>query len=141
MGRSPTIRPAKCSRMHWRAATGKASPVPLLGEPNLNKPGPLSAGTVTRAIDMAQTSRHALDGVDFALRLNCLASTGSDAFRAACAEVGVSPASFDRDGMNAIDDAMRERFDHAAEQGQSPVTQDTAHAWLVELVKARSGTL
>src|SRR5690606_21349419 len=40
-------------------------------ELNLDKPGPLTAATVNRAIDMAQTSRHALDGVDFALRLSC----------------------------------------------------------------------
>jgi len=105
-------------------------------ELGLDRAGPLSAGTVNRALDMAQTSRHALDGVDFALRLSCLATTGSDAFNDACIQVGVDPASLTHAQRHAIDDAMRERFEQAAEQGQSPVSPDTARAWLRELVQS-----
>lgn len=51
-------------------------------EPNPGKP--LSARTVAQALDMAQTSRDALSGVDFLTRLALSATNGAPAFQQAC---------------------------------------------------------
>lgn len=91
---------------------------------------PLSARTIELAVDMAQTSRQALDGVDFATRLACSASTGSTVFLSACAQAGIDPAGVDAQKRQAIDVAMQQRFDHAAGTGQSPVSLGTARTWL-----------
>ena len=48
-------------------------------EPNPGKP--LSARTVAQALDMAQTSRDALSGVDFLTRLALSATNGAPAFQ------------------------------------------------------------
>ncbi|WP_241074279.1 hypothetical protein [Achromobacter insuavis] len=52
-------------------------------EPNPGKP--LSARTVAQALDMAQTSRDALSGVDFLTRLALSATNGAPAFQQAVA--------------------------------------------------------
>jgi len=104
-------------------------------EHDLGKGGVLSSATVNRAIDMAETSRQALEGIDFALRLSCLASTNSDTFRAACAKADIPPEQVSPSQRDAIDDAMRQRFDQALQKGASPVPAGTAHAWLLELIK------
>jgi len=106
-------------------------------ELGLARNGTLSAATVNRAIDMAETSRQALEGIDFALRLSCLAGTNSEAFRAACTEADVIPDHLDSSRRDAIDDAMRLRFEQSQQAGASPVSPDTARAWLVELIKAQ----
>lgn len=91
---------------------------------------PLSARTIELAVDMAQTSRHALDGVDFATRLACSASTGSAVFLSACSQAGIDPASVDAQKRQVIDVAMQQRFDQAASAGESPVSLATARTWL-----------
>ncbi|AKP88239.1 hypothetical protein [Achromobacter ruhlandii] len=102
-------------------------------EPNPGKP--LSARTVTLALDMAQTSRDALSGVDFLTRLALSASNGAPAFQQACSDAGVAPASLDAARRGALDLAMQARFDQAAQSGQSPVSLATAAAWLRDLLK------
>lgn len=57
-------------------------------EPNPGKP--LSARTVTLALDMAQTSRDALSGVDFMTRLALSATNDAPAFQQACRDAGVA---------------------------------------------------
>ncbi|CUI80767.1 Uncharacterised protein [Achromobacter xylosoxidans] len=59
-------------------------------EPNPGKP--LSARTVTLALDMAQTSRDALSGVDFMTRLALSATNDAPAFQQACRDAGVAPS-------------------------------------------------
>lgn len=95
---------------------------------------PLSSRTIEQAVDMAQTSRQALEGVDFATRLACSASTGSSVFMAACTQAGIDPASLDAQQRHTLDASMQHRFDQAAATGQSPVSLDTARAWLTQLL-------
>ncbi|WP_445658165.1 hypothetical protein [Achromobacter sp. NCFB-sbj8-Ac1-l] len=103
-------------------------------EPNPGKP--LSARTVSLALDMAQTSSDALSGVDFLTRLAVSAAHGTPAFQQACADAGVAPASLDAARRGQLDQAMQARFEHAAQSGQSPVALSTAAGWLRELLKA-----
>ncbi|WP_238891461.1 hypothetical protein [Achromobacter insuavis] len=89
-----------------------------------------------QALDMAQTSRDALSGVDFLTRLALSATNGAPAFQQACSDAGVAPASLDAARRGALDQAMQARFDQAAQSGQSPVSLGTAAAWLRDLLKA-----
>lgn len=102
------------------------------------KPGkPLSARTVAAALDMAETSSHALSGVDFMTRLAVSASGNTPVFHQACVDAGVAPSSLDAARRGALDDTMQVRFDQAARSGQSPVSLATAAGWLRELLEAR----
>lgn len=93
-------------------------------EPNPGKP--LSARTVTLALDMAQTSRDALSGVDFMTRLALSATNDAPAFQQACRDAGVAPSNLDAARRGALDQAMQARFDQAAEAGHGPVSLATA---------------
>ncbi|MFJ1302015.1 hypothetical protein ACILG0_18775 [Pseudomonadota bacterium AL_CKDN230030165-1A_HGKHYDSX7] len=93
---------------------------------------PLSARSISLALDMAQTSRDALDGVDFMTRLDHSAAAGSTGFRAVCDQLGVAPDSVSPAQRMAIDLAMEQRFNDAAHRG--PVTADQARQWLAELL-------
>lgn len=97
---------------------------------------PLSARTVALAVDMAETSRQALGGVDFVTRLSYSASAESAGFLAACRDTGIDPAGLDPARRQALDAAMQARFDAAAAQGRSPVEAATAQTWLRELLIA-----
>jgi hypothetical protein len=103
-------------------------------EPNPGKP--LSARTVTLALDMAQTSRDALSGVDFMTRLALSATNDAPAFQQACRDAGVAPSDLDAGRRGALDQAMQARFDQAAESGHSPVSLATAAGWLRDLLKS-----
>ncbi|WP_241076938.1 hypothetical protein [Achromobacter xylosoxidans] len=69
-------------------------------EPNPGKP--LSARTVTLALDMAQTSRDALSGVDFMTRLALSATNDAPAFQQACRDAGVAPSGLDAGRRGAL---------------------------------------
>ncbi|MGY6268563.1 BspR family type III secretion system anti-sigma factor [Achromobacter denitrificans] len=101
--------------------------------PNPGKP--LSARTVAAAIDMAETSSHALSGVDFMTRLATSAAGNTPAFQQACKDVGVAPSGLDAGRRAALDQAMEARFEQAARSGQSPVSLATAAGWLRDLLK------
>jgi hypothetical protein len=103
-------------------------------DPNPGKP--LSSRTVAAALDMAETSSHALSGVDFMTRLATSATANTPAFQQACHDAGIAPANLDAARRNAVDDAMQGRFDAAARAGQSPVSLTTAAGWLRELLKS-----
>ena len=103
-------------------------------EPNPGKP--LAARTVAQALDMAQTSRDALSGVDFLTRLAVSASADTPAFQQACRDTGVAAASLDASRRDALDQAMQARFEQAALSGQSPVSLATAAAWLRDQLKS-----
>ncbi|MNK22379.1 hypothetical protein D3C87_406540 [compost metagenome] len=96
---------------------------------------PLSARTVAAAIDMAETSSHALSGVDFMTRLATSAAGNTPAFQQACTDAGIAPSSLDAARRAALDESMQGRFDQAARSGQSPVSLATASGWLRELIK------
>jgi hypothetical protein len=91
---------------------------------------PLSARTVMQAIDMAQTSRQTLLGVDFMTQLTLNASNNSSGFRSACEALGVSVDAFGGQKRQEIDAAMHQRFVAAAAQGNSPVPAPEALNWL-----------
>jgi hypothetical protein len=95
---------------------------------------PLAARKIARAVAMAETARQALDGVDFATRLACMASAQGAVFRRVCAQLGVDMRALDTVRRARIDCAMRKRFDEAAVTDSSPVSIQTAETWLCALV-------
>lgn len=98
--------------------------------------GLLSRHTINKAIDMAETSRHALEGVDFALRLDYMAGSNSAAFLAVCADTGINADELVPQQRQDIDAAMEQHFQEAARAGQSPVTPETARGWLTALLSS-----
>jgi hypothetical protein len=103
-------------------------------EPSPGKP--LAARSVATALDMAETSSHALSGVDFMTRLAVSAVNGAPAFQQACADTGLLPSALDANRRTLLDQAMQARFEHAAQAGQSPVALATAASWLRDLLRA-----
>lgn len=97
---------------------------------------PLSSRAVMQAIDMAQTSRHSLAGVDFLTRLTVSAVNNPSAFQAACEAEGLVADQFDAARRAAIDGAMQKRFDAAEASGNFPVPQAVAQGWLREELRA-----
>jgi hypothetical protein len=97
---------------------------------------PLSSCEIALAMDMAQTCSDALLGVDFMTRVHCSAVVGGPGFKAACESLGLSPAAFDAAERLCIDIAMRQRFDEAALQKQSPVSPDIAQQWLHSVLRS-----
>ena len=95
---------------------------------------PLSARTIERAVDLAQTKRSVMDGVDFITQLGLSArSKGSD-FLDVCRQTGVSPDGLDATARQRIDSAMQQKFDLAHQTGTGPVDSATARGWLRELL-------
>lgn len=96
---------------------------------------PLSARTVLQAIDMAQTSQAAMNGVDFFTRLSVSATGSSAAFAEACRSAALDPAAFDAQQRAAIDVRVQQRFDAAVANGLSPVPEPLARQWLAEEIR------
>ena len=97
---------------------------------------PLSSRTVMQAIDMAQTSRQTLRGVDFFTQLTVSAASKSSGFNEACQAMGLSSDALSAQQRDAIDTAMQKRFEGAQAGGQSPVPMRTAQEWLREELQA-----
>lgn len=97
---------------------------------------PLASRVVSQALDMAQTTRAALEGVDFFTQMLCSARSGGPAFQQACQATGVASADVGQAQRQQIDQAMQSRFEQAAAQGQSPVSPGTAQQWLRELLSS-----
>lgn len=97
---------------------------------------PLSSRTVMQAIDMAQTSRQTLQGVDFLTQLTMSAAGQSSGFNDACRASGISPSAVTPPQREAIDSAMQQRFEAAAREGRSPVALQVARDWLREELQA-----
>ena len=93
---------------------------------------PLSSRTVMQAIDMAQTSRTALQGVDFLTRLQVSAARGSEAFMSACRELELEPQSVSTQQRQQIDERMLVRFESAQAGNSSPVAEALAREWLAQ---------
>lgn len=98
---------------------------------------PLASRAIERALDMAQTSAQALDGVNFITRLDCSATAGGPVFASVCKELGIAPGSVTAQESRRIDQAMQQKFDQAAQSGQTPVAPETARVWLRELLGGR----
>ena len=98
---------------------------------------PLASRVIQRALDMAQTSAQALEGVNFITRLDCSASVGGPVFVSVCKELGIAPGSVTAGQRQGIDQAMQQKFDQAAQSGQTPVAPEAARAWLRGLLGAR----
>lgn len=97
------------------------------------RPGaPLSSRLVLQAIDMAETSQKALQGVDFMTQFMFSAAAHSVAFVSACAALGLGPEAISPQQRAAVDVRMQERFARAAQQGQVPVAPAVAQEWLRE---------
>ncbi len=97
---------------------------------------PLAARTVLQALDMAQTSQNALQGVDFLTQLSVSATQGSAAFTEACRQLALDPAGVDAGQRARIDARMQQRFEAAAASLQSPVAPATARQWLLQELSA-----
>lgn len=93
---------------------------------------PLSSRTVMQAIDMAQTSRQTLQGVDFLTQLTMSAVGQSSGFNEACRASGVPATAVTAQQRESIDAAMQQRFEAAAQEGRSPVALQVAREWLRE---------
>lgn len=96
---------------------------------------PLSSRTVLAAIDMAQTSQQAINGVDFLSQLNASATSNAPDFVAACKYLGVNALLISQESRTAIDAAVKQRFEGAAQQGTSPVPPEVVQAWLRDEIK------
>lgn len=95
------------------------------------RPGePLASRLVLRAIAMAESSRQALEGVDFMTRLMFGAASNSAGFVGVCRARGLAPETLDAQQRAAIDARMQERFAKAVHLGQSPVAPGQAQQWL-----------
>lgn len=102
-----------------------------------SNPGqPLSARLVRQAIAMAETSRQALQGVDFMTQLNFSAAVQSAEFVDACHAAGLAPAAVSAAQRAAIDARMQQRFTQAAQHNQMPVAPETARQWLQQELAA-----
>jgi hypothetical protein len=98
---------------------------------------PLSSRVVQQALDMAQTGRQALAGVDFMTQLEHSAVSGGAAFRQVATASGVDPASLSSADRARIDNDMAARFQAAAKAGDA-VPSGTASEWLRSLLAGRS---
>lgn len=101
----------------------------------------LESAAVLQAIAMAETSRKALEGVDFMTRLMFGAAIQGTGFTQACAALGVPPGTVGAQQRTAIDARMQKRFDEAAQQGQAPVAPALARQWLQAELAALKLTL
>lgn len=101
----------------------------------VSAPGkPLSSRTVTLAVDMARQAEQVLGGVDFATQLAFSAKASGVGFQQVLNELNIPASTVDASQRDRIDQAMQQRFEHAAQTGQSPVSDSTAHAWLREVL-------
>lgn len=91
---------------------------------------PLPSRLVLQAIAMAETSRKAMQGVDFMTQLMFSAAAHSGAFVATCRELELSPDAISPQQRAAVDARMQERFAQAEQQGQFPVVPELAQQWL-----------
>jgi hypothetical protein len=97
-------------------------------EPTPGKP--LSSRLVKEALNMAEAAQGALAGVDFLTFLDHSAVSGGAGYRAALSVAGLDASAVSPTQREAIDNAIRARFQEAAAQGASPVEPATAARWL-----------
>jgi hypothetical protein len=98
---------------------------------------PLSSRQVSQALEMAETGRQALSGVDFLTALQHSAKSQGIGFQAVAAELGIAPQSLAPEVRARIDESMEARFSEAQAKGQSPVQADTVRGWLREELTGR----
>lgn len=91
---------------------------------------PLSVHDVHRAIEIGETGRPALEGVDFGARMTHSALADGPGFRRAADALGVDPARLDPATRHSIDTRMADRFARAAQAGLAPVPLAQAEEWL-----------
>jgi hypothetical protein len=100
---------------------------------------PISARIVMSAVDMADTAKDAMAGVDFLSLLSTSAVSNTPVFRQACKDCRLNPDAITAQQRTALDDAMKARFQAAAHEGTSPVSLQTAAQWLRELLVSGVG--
>lgn len=96
---------------------------------------PLSARTVERASEMAHEGQHMLEGVDFMTQLRLSAQNATPDFIRVCTQAGVNAHQFDAATRADIDDMLSQRFQAAAQAGQTPVSAAESERWLSEIVQ------
>lgn len=101
----------------------------------------LESAAVLQAIAMAETSHKALEGVDFMTRLMFSAAIHGTGFTQVCAALGLPPEAVGAQQRTAIDARLQNRFDEAAQQGQTPVAPALARQWLQAELSALKLTL
>lgn len=90
----------------------------------------LASRTVKLALDMAQTSRQALTGVDFLTRLQFSAAADGPEFRRVCESLALDAGALTAAERERIDAQLDERFAQAQASGASAVESDMAEQWL-----------
>ena len=101
---------------------------------------PLSARTVTLALEMADRSLTALSGVDFLTRLQSSALARGRNFDQACSRLGIEPGSISSESRGRIDADIQSRFQEALIQGESPVGMARMQSWLDEALNKEVST-
>jgi len=96
---------------------------------------PLSARTVTLALEMADRSLTALSGVDFLTRLQSSAMARGRNFDQACSRLGIDASSVSGETRGRIDADIQRRFQAALVNGESPVDTVRMQAWLDEALR------
>jgi hypothetical protein len=91
---------------------------------------PILASDVHRAVELGETSRHALAGVDFGTRLRLGAVVDGPEFHRIAQDLGVNSSRLTPQVRQAIDARMGDRFEQARLAGQSPVPVAKAEKWL-----------
>ena len=103
----------------------------------LPSPGqPLASRAVHQAVEMANSIRQSLAGVDFLTTLTYSAKLNSGLFLSVCRDEGVDPSTLGAAQRAQIDDTMTQRFAEAARLGIIPVAQTAARAWLAQAVRS-----
>ena len=97
---------------------------------------PLASHVVHQALEMANSIKQSLAGVDFLTTLTYSAKLDSGLFQSVCRDEGVDPATLGAAQRAQIDDSMAQQFAEAARLGMIPVAQTSARAWLAQAVRA-----
>lgn len=101
---------------------------------------PLSSRQVTQALEMAETGRQALSGVDFLTALQHSAKAQGPGWQAVLTELGIAPDSLSVEQRTQVDERMEARFATAQVRGQSPVPVETVRGWLKEEIGRLGGS-
>lgn len=90
----------------------------------------LSSRTVLQALDMAETGRQMLTGVDFLTQLHFSATNRGQGFVQTCTILGVDASGLSQSARAQIDTQMGQHFAQAQAAGQTPVSENQATQWL-----------
>lgn len=100
------------------------------------KPGEeLPQSVRDRAEQMAQSARTVLSGMDFFTRMQLSPALRTPTFIQACIELGIRPSTVSQAQCDAAQQELEQRFDAAADTGESPVPLALGTQWLKQALR------